>query len=377
MKKIIFVFLLISFGYIGVSFSQDSDEWTTQTFVTGYFALNGELVDLPVFKDVKGTNKAIGIGETSVLTSIQPLEKIKINAVFTYKPRYEWAEVITELNGVWMLSEKFNIKAGRFLLGLHPANNQYYAPMNVGISLPIFVTNHSLFPLNINGLSLNGKFMMSDNFSFGYDFSAGQYTKRSRTEDGLLGFFGRDGVYFSTNATQISMMIAQIEAQEYGLQNNNFFGTANKLCIKLFDKITLEGASFYSNEKLSVSPNDSTTFTTKTEIFNNGANLIVDISSFHLKGGAWFGSEVPDDLTHFQTYKTQLYYGELYYNIKQVTPYTKVEVVNGRSKDFNRVTLGINIRPIYEFTFKAEVIRYMQDYVDDFNVFQISLVYSF
>ena len=213
MKRIILIILII--GTVQIAKAQETEEWKTKTFVTGYFALNGEYIhNFTVFEEIKGTNYGLNIAEASILTSIQPLEKIKINSVITYKPRLNIDGIIVELNGEWTYSDAFIVKAGRFLLPLHPANSQYYAPMNVGAALPIFVTNHTLFPLNMNGINLNGKMPLNDNLSLCYSFAGGQYAKMRSTEAGILGFFGRDGVYMNDNIQQVKSSIEKIESAQ-------------------------------------------------------------------------------------------------------------------------------------------------------------------
>ena len=376
MKKILF-FIILIIGVVQVSIGQDDDvEWETQTFVTGYFALNGEYVDLPVFKDVKGKNMGVGIAEASVLTIIQPLEKLKINTVVTYKPRLHINGMITELSGEWSFSEAVNLKAGRFLLPLHPANTQYYATVNKGIALPIFVTNHALFPLNINGVNINGDIFISDNFSLCYSFSGGQYTKMTREEAGVLGFFGRDGVYMNENVQQVNSMITKIETSHDG-GFDDYFGTGGKLCFVVGDFLKFGSAAFYTKFNEQKQFDETTSFTTEYEQFNYGVNLILEIGDMKAKGSMWLGSETPVDVQHFDPYTIELYYGEVEYTFNTITPFVKYEKIYGRMKDWQRASFGINYRPLFETTFKLEYHRYLQNYVDDFNIFQFSIIYSF
>jgi len=375
MRKLFFVIVMLSVTKLLVA--QENNEWKTQTFFTGYFALNGEYINgLPSFEEVKGKNIGFNIGEASILSTIQPLEKLKINSVITYKPRLELSDIIAELSGEWQFTDQFLVKAGRFLLPLHPANSQYYAPMNYGVALPIFVTNHSLFPLNINGININGKFDLSDNFQLAYDFSGGQYSKMSRNEAGILGFFGRDGVYLNEDVNQVNSMITKIENTENG-KYPKYFGTGGKFNFKFYNMLQLEIAAFYSQEELTKKPDPQTTYETDVDFLSYGTNVIFNYNKFNMKASAWYGNEKPEDKQHFEEYNIELYYGELSYSFDKITPYGKVEIINGRSKDWTRLTGGVNFRPLFETTFKLEYHRYLQDYVDDFDVIQISAVYSF
>ncbi len=377
MKKFILIFAFIIGTIQMINAQETNEEWKTQTHVTGYLSLNGEYIhNLPVFKDVKGRDIGLNIGEASVLTTIKPLEKLKINSVVTYKPKLTWEEVITEISGEWKFNEKFTTKAGRFLLPLHPANSQYYAPMNVGIALPMFVTNQPLFPLSMNGLNINGDISLSNNISIHYNLSGGQYTKYSKKEAGLLGFFGRDGVYMNNNVEKVNEFIQQVESKQNGIYPS-YFGSGGKLAIHIGDYLEIGGAGFFSTEKLSKQPNETTIFKTDIEIINYGTNLVFDYNNLNIKASAWFGNETPNDAQHFDTYNWEMYYGEIAYTFNTVTPYSKIEIVNGRLKDWQRFTLGINYRPIFETTFKVEYHRYLQEYVDDFNIFQVAIIYSF
>ncbi len=377
MKKFILIFAFI-IGMIQMINAQETNvEWKKQTYVTGYLSLNGEYIhNLPIFKDIKGRDIGMNVGEASVLTTIKPLEKLKINSVVTYKPKLSWAEIITEISGEWKFSEKFTAKAGRFLLPLHPANSQYYAPMNVGIALPMFVTNQPMFPLSINGLNINGNISLSNDISIYYNLSGGQYTKYSKKEAGLLGFFGRDGVYMNKNKDKVYEFIQKVESKQNG-EYPNYFGGGGKLGLKIGDILKLEGAGFYSQEKLSEKLNDTTFYETDMEWLNYGINLTLNSNNLHIKAATWFGNETPNDTEHFDTYNFIFYYGEIAYTINTITPYSKIEIVKGRLKDWQRFTLGINYRPIFETTFKIEYHRYFQEYIDDFNIFQIAIIYSF
>ena len=374
MKKYILIIILLNI--IQITLGQETEEWKTQTFTTGYFSFNGEYIDFPVFKDVKDKNFGVGIAEASILSTIRPLEKLKINSVISFKPRLEINQIIAELSAEWSFSEQIKLKLGRFLLPLHPANTQYYAPMNFGIALPIFVTNHALFPLNINGINFNGDLDFNDNVSMCYNFSAGEYKKMDREEAGLLGFFGREGAYLNENSNQVNAMILKIENMQNG-KYPSYLGAGGKLCLTIGDFLKFGGSTFFSKKEATNSQDPTNIYKTNVSLFNYGANLIANYNNIHLTLSAWFGNETPDDIEHFDTYNIQLLYGELAYSIGKITPYTKVEIIDGRMKDYSRITAGINYRPFFETTFKIEFHQYIQEYVTNFNVFQFSTVYSF
>ncbi len=376
MKKTILLIAILSLIF-HFAYAQEDEEWKTEIFTTGYFALNGEYINnLPVFEEIKGRNYGLNIGEASILTSLRPLEKLKINSVITYKPKLNWDQMIAEMSAEWTFSEAFKIKTGRFLLPLHPPHSQYYAPMNIGIALPVFVTNHVAFPLNINGINLSGRAPLNSTLSVCYQLVGGQYTKMTRTETGILGFFGRDGVYMSEDSKQVSAMITKFENEDTG-EYPQFFGTGGKLCLEVGNVAKIGVASFYSTETLNAQIDPTTVIQTDVELVHYGVNFMLDYNNLIMKLSAWGGTETPNDTQNFDTYKVELYYSEISYTINKLTPYVKVEVINGRVKKWTRTSFGLNYRPFFETTFKLEYHRYLQEYVDDFDIFQLSAVYSF
>ena len=58
MKKSIIIIIVLLIGIVQIINAQESEEWKTQTFVTGYFSLNGEYVDFPVFKVFTGSSSS-------------------------------------------------------------------------------------------------------------------------------------------------------------------------------------------------------------------------------------------------------------------------------------------------------------------------------
>ena len=104
---------------------------------------------------------------------------------------------------------------------------------------------------------------------------------------------------------------------------------------------------------------------------------MLNTNNIQMTLSAWFGNETPENTDIFETYNIELYYGEIAYTINKLTPFSKLETINGRSKNWTRATFGVNYRPLFETTLKFEYHRYLQEYVDDFDVLQMSVVYSF
>ena len=180
-----------------VLFSQDDVEtWERQSFVTGYISLEGEYIN-GLDNDLMEKNYGVGIGEAGFLLSVKPLRQLELRSSFVYRPHYTLDNVITELFGEWKFSNKFGVKAGRFLTPLSPINQQLYAPLNNGIVLPILVSHYSYFPNTFNGLNLNGKSGVSDNITIGYEAFTGGYFHAEHLPQGVMQFHGAECDYIA------------------------------------------------------------------------------------------------------------------------------------------------------------------------------------
>ena len=81
--------------------------------------------------------------------------------------------MLNEANIQYKVGEKAGIKVGRFLTPLSPMNTYYYAPVNSSATLPVLVSNHEFFPLNMDAVSYNGN--IGENFKISYELFAGGY----------------------------------------------------------------------------------------------------------------------------------------------------------------------------------------------------------
>jgi hypothetical protein len=368
----------LSFVLFLIMATMHSHTQEKEVFVTGYLSLNAEYINNnKVFNDLFDNN-GIDITEASVLTTLKLNQKISIFSVLTYKPNIDWHSVIAELSGTYKFSDQLSLKAGRFLLPINPINAQYYAPMNVGIALPSFITNHKLFPLNMNGLNLLGNIQIADDIGFNYDLIAGQYNKIEQSEDGVLGFFGREGIFLTDSVDLAQKKIENSDSLDQ-YEHPRFWGTGARLSFDIGSRFNIGIGTFYGAESKSVVTKNGNTYFSDIDNFSVGTDLLYDIYDLSLKASLWFGNELPDDTTHFQSKKYYILTSEAAYTLwQELTPYAKLEIISGMAKENRtRTIFGVNYRPFYEFTIKLEHIRYFQDQIDDFDVFQASCVFSF
>jgi len=347
-------------------------------YITGYISFNGEYINNLKSIETLKSNVGVGIPESSLLATYKPKEEITLFSVFTFKPRQSLNSSLTEISGSYKFDDAFQVKLGRFILPIQPINLQYYAPMNIGIALPSFITNHKLFPLNMNGADIFGEYDLDDELKIQYNIIAGQYDKVEQSQDGVLGFFGREGVFMSDNLDDVNKRIKTADSLAY-IEKPSFFGTGARVALDYQNDYSLGFGYFYGKEKLETINKLQELRKTDIDLFSYGADISLNYSDFLLKSSIWFGKENPKDTSVINVKDFSIFNMELGYTVEEITiPYIKFESINGMAKeDRMRTILGLNIRPIYDISFKAEYIRYFQDFIDDFDVFHFSIIYSF
>lgn len=376
MNKLLFILFIFLFTFD--VFPQEQDNIEKKLFLTGYMAFNIENISgLPAFQTLKNDFGA-NIAEASILSTYQACQNITLFSVMTYKPNFDLNKTIAELSANYSFSEAFNAKIGRFILPINPINLQYYAPMNIGISLPSFLTNHKLFPQNMNGIDISGKIFPSDNYKLQYHLIGGQYEKVDQSEEGVLGFMGREGIFMTKDIEEVQRKLANYDSTKL-LDRPQYFATGANVSLDYSDMLTLGFGGFYSQEDRSIINKNNESYSTLLDNFSYGFDLAFNYNNFVFKSTLWYGNEIPQKTDYFTEKNYYIFSGEIYHTFfQQLTPYFKYERINGMAKeDRVRLISGINYRPNYEITVKFEYLRYMQSFVDDFNVYQIAFIYSF
>jgi|GEM_PF-5311055 len=374
--KFLILALFLQASYL---YSQEDYSERTKYFITGYVAINGEYVhNLPTFKELQ-QEAGINIAESSVLTTINPSKRVSIFSVLTYKPRLDVNSIIAELSGQYSFSEEFAIKVGRFLLPINPINAHYYAPTNVGIALPSFITNHKLFPLNMNGIDFNGHIHFNEDIQMKYNLIAGQYSQIEQTTEGIVGFFGREGIYRDDNIKTVKAKIERLDSLDK-LDYPQFWGGAFRVAFDLGSYFKIGFGGFYGSEENSIIKTDKI-YKSDIDVYSFGSDIGIDYCNFSLKSSLWFGNEKPTNMEYFvkKDYRT-INFESTYTFWGELSPYAKYELIHSNDKSKGerfRFIGGLNYRPNYEIALKLEYIRYMQNYLASFNVFQLSVVFSF
>jgi hypothetical protein len=351
------------------SIAQES-EWETQKNITGYMAIEGNLFD-----NLKNYNRDYGVSltEAGILASYKPTSSLTLKTVFVYRPGYSIDQMLNEVNGEYQFSDLFKIKVGRFLTPLSPMNTYYYAPVNNPATLPMLITTHEFFPLNMDALSINGSY--GNDLKIDYNIFGGGFYNSLWLKIGALGLFGTETNYFASDSSNSSS----------DLNEDLQIGGGSHIGLSYKDYITVGGGFFASDELINSTLNDTTTMTMEVNKYSFGLNLKAKYSTLQLiaeywqskldmgnnGGGAPGGGGAPTDSLSSGTssggagspgggggndvYKA--YFVELSNNFGKITPYIRFEYYS-RTINFYRYTLGISYKPTFETTIKLEGLYY-------------------
>lgn len=360
-KLLVATFLLCFVIGVNITFSQSS--WEPQTNITGYLS-----TEFNHFNELEGYsyNTGAALSEGGLLMSHQPTPNLTLKGVFVYRPNFEIDKMVNELSGEYKATSFLNIKGGRFLQSLSPMNTYYYAPVNTGATLPVIVSNNEFFPLNINGVSLNGT--IGNNFQVRYDLFGGSYSNDLFLGTGALGFFGNELNYFTRLNGGDTIKLSDFK--------NMAVGGAVNFAYKNYVDI---GFGFFSprDEKTSFEvqgPEGVMEMDLVMEKITYGTNLTLQYGNTKLAGEAWIADlrlSVMDEKFDYNGY-----YAELSHSINKLTPYVRYEDQTAGDIDYSRITGGLNYKPSFETTFKLEYLTYQQD-AGDVNGLVGAFIYSF
>lgn len=352
------ILIILSFS---VSLFGQEEQWESQFKVTGYVATEYEY-----FKDIKYFPKdyAFSLSEGGLLVNYQPLKNLTIKTVFVYRPGFKFDNMLNEANVEYKLNNYLNVKVGRFLTPLSPMNTYYYAPVNNSATLPIMISHHEFFPLNMDAVSLNGKF--GESFKLQYNVFGGGFRNTLWLRTGSMGLFGyEDTQLIKTPAT---VDIPDVNA-DLSVGGGAHFG------ITYLDNFEF-GFGLFTSEDPFFDPISQMSL--KVKKFSYGFNLKAKVSTLQLLAEGWHS-----DVKIFEA--TEIYEGgfaELSNTFNKITPYARYEyhyapaMMGAPSIMFNRYTAGINYKPIFETTMKLEYVRYEHE-VTDLNGIVATLIFSF
>jgi hypothetical protein len=386
--KALYILVLVT---ITINIYSQDVEWEPQKQVTGYIATQAEYIDNLKYSE---RNYGASVSEAGLLVNYMPLKGLSIKSVFVYRPLSTIDQIISELSAEREIlntnSGFLKLKIGRILTPLSPMNTNFYAPVNVGIALPLMVAHHELYPVNIDGISFNGE--TGDNLKFKYNVFGGGFRNSLLMSSGPLKFFGNEDSYLlKTNGKNSSFNLES-------LNSKLSFGGGAHLGVAYSDMVEV-GLNYFTHVKGEVVtqiPKYGQLLTDSLKIRRDvfGINLKLNLKGFQLNAEQWWCNvsvnnrvfaPVPSSLS-FVELKSDTSamssggYYEIMYTAGKFTPYVKFESHNVNlfdflNLDYNRYTVGINFKPSYEATIKLEYVHY--DYDKPVDGALLSVIYSF
>lgn len=362
MRKITLLGILFS---IAVSVTAQETTWEPQTNITGYGTLQWDY-----FKGVKTFDReyAIALSEAGILVNYKPTERLTLKTVFVYRPDYAFNQMLNEANAEYKVTDFLNLKGGRFLTPVSPMNTYYYAPVNVSATLPMIVTSHEFFPLNMNAVSVNGK--VGDDLKFDYDVFTGGFYNSAWLKAGALGLFGTETSYFQSLFNPLNTALNSDVNSSLSFGGGAHVGLAVKEYATL--GLNLMKATTTAKTTIPLPTGGTYLYTSNVDFTTTGASLKLKYSNLALTSEYW-----QNKLTA-KSYNLTLkgLYTELSYAIGKVTPYGRYEFQESLDIDYKRYTVGINYKPVFETTFKLEYLHYDCKTVD-LDGFVAAFIYSF
>jgi hypothetical protein len=358
--------LALVFGFSLNTFAQDY--WEPVTNITGYFS-----TEFNYFDDLADYDYDYGasLSEAGLLINYRPVSKLTLKGVFVYRPGYKFDKMLNELSGEYKINPYLNVKVGRFLQSLSPTNTFYYAPVNTSATLPILVSNNEFFPLNIDGISFNGT--TGNDFKIKYDVFAGTYTNALFKKTGGIGFFGNEVNYF--NSLNGEDPIEFDDFRNLAIAGTIGFSYKNYVDVGLGyfnpnNEVVYFG-DFAADELYPGSPAGPIRLEVIKKTF--GLNFKLQYNNTKLIGEGW-KAHISTPTADFPDYDS--YYAELSHRVDKITPYLRYENQTAGSLEYARITAGVNYKPSFETTVKAEYLGYLNE-TDDIHGAVVAFIYSF
>tara|TARA_R100000005_G_C4999467_1_gene206222 strand:- start:1863 stop:2990 length:1128 start_codon:yes stop_codon:yes gene_type:complete len=364
--------------------------WEPTTNITGYIS-----TEFNYFDDIDdfGINYGASIAESGILVTYRPTSDFTIKSVFVYRPGYDFDLMLNEVFGELKISDALKFKTGRFLTPLSPMNTYYYAPVNTSATLPIIITNNENFPLNIDGVSVNGT--IGNTFKVKYDVFAGGYTNSTWKPSGAIGFFGQEVPYYKT----------QINSQfTIGDSYNGSYnvGVGGKISVAFEDYVEV-GAGFFNPKKETMpiaislpenalgagSPAMNLTSPTGIKRPTWGYNAQLSYGNTKINAEYWTGDIQLDNIAYDFTgsgnptvlspeseVELEGRFIQASHRIDKITPYVRYEFQHTSDAKYKRYSAGVNYKPSFTQTVKLEYVRYDHD-SGNINGLVAALIYSF
>ncbi len=379
MKKIAIIFVFIFGTLQTINAQEEPEEYKATKHLTAYLALDGEYIN---GLDALDDNYGVGLSEAGLLFTYKPLEKLEIQTIFMYRPGQTLDLSFVSANANYKFSDAFAIKAGRFNAPVSNTNYYFFAPMNTGVALPMQLTHHAFYPQSIDGIDFNGKIKIGQNSALKYNVIAGGYFDVNHLPIGILRFHGRENAFVEEHEEgEHEHTIEQFDTETATFHYH--YCSAGKLSFEAGDFLTIGASSFIGKHLMEVHEEEVAEETEEehghpTGIKQSfGGDIKLNFGNLTINAEYWTSNIIPDDKDH-ETVSFKGYYGEIAYTFNKITPFIKYEYLKSPhgELEFQRPTIGINYRPIYETILKLEYHRYMTTNID-FDAVLFSLVYSF
>jgi hypothetical protein len=251
--------------------------------------------------------------------------------------------------------------------------------MNTAASLPMLVTHHNMYPMHMDGLSLNGA--IGDNFKFNYNIFGGGYFDVGYLPFDPIGYAGKEILY--TEAMEVE---GKVDFEEKNLDMDLFGAVGAHIGFDIGEVFSIGLNSFYGGTKKYFNPFDSMSVVEaeNTQIGKGtkhafGLDAKLKISKFQLSGEHWIGelaaiNEPSEDISGG--------FYELKGTFGKFTPYVQYERHLMYDLHYSRYVAGINIKPTFESTIKLEYFHFSFDGNDELEKYSmngalLSLIYSF
>jgi len=357
-------------------FSQSFFEPTTN--ITGYIT-----TEINAFNDLEGhysNEVASSISESGILVSHRASEKFTIKGVLVYRPQFNFDQIFNEAYGKYEINSFTNVQVGRFLVPLSYVNTYYYAPVNSSTTLPLIVSNNEFYPLNTDGVSVNGK--VGEKISLSYHVFAGGYRNITYLTTGAIGFFGHEQEYFGLQAEREYF----IDESFRGTYNSGYGANVTLSLNNIFDfgfSFFDPNAQYIPMSIIEISEDEdehsldevSYGYTNRVDQFSLGFQSKFSLNNTTLSGEYWLSDN--SSLNGHGKTNTEGFFVNLNHLINNFTPFVRYEEQLSDDIEYTRLTSGINYKPTFETTVKAEYMLYNPEVGNIVSAFVASITYSF
>ncbi len=393
---------------------RSQDDWEPSVHFTGYI---NTVLEYHSYADTSATGPETpqsfgwGLSDAAFLVSYKPLEKLEFKTTAVYTPWVNrFQDFFIEIYGAYTFSPSIRIAAGKFLTPLSPGNLDFFAPLNNGISLPMVISHHTLFPQSFSGLQVGGE--LGSGYYFGYMLTYGSYQDGTHPQFGVIGVRGREDFIPPVGENRGSIEID-------GRPPRNFMGGAARVFFRYEDMFGF-GINLFEGSEGTTSVYDPV-LKNFTEYFDAsrrayGIDMQINIGGFEFNGEYWKGTLEADEKNilyspawspepipiKIEDQEFEGYYADLAYTFNTLTPWFRYEYIeDAKTQHLNITTgespmssygFGIKFQPFFETQLKLEYRRLLATphvdkkgllyedvgkFIEDYDLVSMGIVLSF